>query len=135
MLRRTIRWPAFAAGAASFVAAHLAETVLWRQVFDPAGAFQPWFLNTGFALAFMAVWMAITGAVVETAAARRSTPDAWSLRAGSTAFGAAAAAAAVLVATGQGRLFPIALLVAAFAVGVSAVAGAALVARVRRGST
>jgi hypothetical protein len=132
MLRRTIRWPCVAAGAASFVAAHVAETVLWQRLFDRVGAFQPWFLNTGLALGFMVIWLTTTGAIVEIAGARRSSREEWPVRAASTAFGAAAAVAAVLVFTGQGRLFPIALLVGAFAVAVSVGAGAALVAQAGR---
>ncbi len=118
-----IRWHSMLAGAVTFVAAHGVETLTWRTWFH--GAYAPWFLNSGRAVAFTAALLLIAAAVVSADDRRESL-----LRGGNVGAGAMAAMLVVLAAGVGGNLFPIVAatgaLVVAVSTGVGAVAGWAL---------
>jgi hypothetical protein len=116
-----LRWKGVISGALSFVAAHLVETAAWRQWFDPAGQYGPWFLNSGRAVAFTAGCLLLGGAA---SAIRSSDRRAAFAQGVSVAAGACVAMAVVLFATGPGTLFPIVLAIGGSIAIVSALAGA-----------
>jgi hypothetical protein len=108
-------------GGAAFLAAHLVQTLNWRTWFG--GGFEPWFLNSGRAVAFTAGLLFLAGALVSASDWRESV-----VRGANVAAGALAAMILVLfLIVGAGNLFPIVLtLGAAIAVcgsGAGALAG------------
>jgi hypothetical protein len=116
-----LRWKSLLAGAATFVVAHLVEVSRWRAWFDPAGEFRPWFLNTGWALAFTAACLLVAGfaAGLIGAAVRRDAVA----HGCSIAAGAVVAMAAVLFMDDPGTLFPIVLTIGALVAAASSLAG------------
>jgi hypothetical protein len=126
-----VRWKKTSAmvGALAFLASHVLEVVEWP-AFDPGGAYRPWFLNSGRAVLFTAVWL-FAAAAVEGAVAATGRRDAIA-RAASLAVGAVAAMMAVLFWSGPGTIFPIALAFGAAIAGGSALAGSLIGWGVRR---
>jgi hypothetical protein len=125
-------------GAAAFLAAHAVEVSRWRQWFDPSGAHQPWFLNTGSAAAFTAASVAIAGAV--GASLWAMTPQKARQQSLALAAGAALALAITLWAIGPGSIFPVVIVAGAGFLTLSAglgswlgfLAGAAIRSRLDR---
>jgi hypothetical protein len=101
-----IRWTSVLAGGAAFLAAHLVQTLGWRTWFH--GTFEPWFLNSGRAVAFTAALLAVATAVVSTSDRRESI-----IRGANVAAGAVAAMIVVLSVIGPGNLFPIVVAIGA----------------------
>jgi hypothetical protein len=113
-------------GAAVFGLVHAVEALRWRAWFDPAGRYDPWFLNNGVAVGFAAAMFLLVGIVVGMrAAARRPFGDAV-IDGLNMAGGAAVAMIAVLLSIGPGTIFPIVVVFGAVVVAVSITAGAAL---------
>ena len=98
------RWISFGLGAAAFLAAHAVERARWRSWFS--AEWEPFFMNSGRAVAFTAVCVLIAGLIAGLLA--RDRRDAL-IHAGNVAAGAAAAMIVTLFATGPGTLFPIAI--------------------------
>src|SRR3954449_6444481 len=109
-----------ATGASAFLASHMLEVAEWP-AFDAAGAYKPWFLNSGRAVLFTAVWL-FAAAAVEGAVAAVDRRDAL-VRGATLAGGAVAAMAVVMLWAGPGTIFPIALAFGAAIAGASGVAG------------
>jgi ABC-type protease/lipase transport system fused ATPase/permease subunit len=110
-----------ALGAGAFLAAHAIEVYYWRDWFDPAGRQNPWFLNTGSAVA-------VTTGAIAAASALSSLLRARSRRqVGGQSLGMAAGAimamTATLFAVGPGNIFPVVVAVGAGLVTISAVLG------------
>lgn len=120
-----IRVKALVLGGAAFLVSHAVERAAWRSMFAPASAVEPWFLNSGRAVAFTAACLFIA-ALVGSAADARSHPGRASAgaSAANAAVGAWLAMAAVLAAIGPGTIFPIALAVGALVAVVACTAGA-----------
>jgi len=120
--RNIIRWKSAFLGGIAFIAAHSVYVVTWQQWFDPAGAYKAWFLNSPWAVAFTAGCLLLTAAIVGSV----GNPDLneSAVRGANVATGAAAMMATVLLLTGPGNLFPIALLIGAVIVLVSSLVGA-----------
>jgi len=117
-----IRWKSVACGAAVFVAAHVVLVAAWRDWFQPAGDFPPWFLNSGRAVAFTAGVLFLAGLLIGLGTRARARE---ALAAGgNVAAGAVVAMCVVLAVTGPGTLFPIALTIGAIIAAVSAIVGA-----------
>ena len=117
-----IRWRSVALGAAVFVAAHIVIVFGWRDWFHPGGDYPPWFLNAGRAVAFTAGALFVTGLFVGVANRGAARPSI--AAGGSLAAGTVAAMCVVLVLTGPGTLFPIALAIGSLVAIISCVAGA-----------
>lgn len=122
-----IRVRALALGAAAFVISHAVESAMWQSTFAPGSSVNPWFLNSGRAVAFTAACL-LAAAVVATALERRGPWRGRSvLPAGfNVAAGAWIAMAVVLATIGPGTIFPIALAFAAVVAAVSCGVGAFL---------
>ena len=112
-----IRWTSVVVGGAAFLAAHLVQTLAWRTWFQ--GTFEPWFLNSGRAVAFTAALLLLAGAVVSAADWRESM-----IRGANVAAGAFVAMILVLAVVGPGNLFPIVIAIAAVIAAASGGAGA-----------
>jgi hypothetical protein len=112
-----IRWTSALVGGAAFLVAHLVQTLAWRTWFH--GTFEPWFLNSGRAVAFTASLLVVAGAVVSASDWRESI-----VRAANVAAGALVALIVVLSVVGPGNLFPIVIAIGAAITVASAGAGA-----------
>ena len=112
-----IRWPSALVGGAAFLAAHLVQTLAWRTWF--LGTFEPWFLNSGRAVAFTAALLLVAGAVVSASDWRESI-----IRGANVAAGAVVVMIVVLSVIGPGNLFPIVIAIGAAIAAGSAGAGA-----------
>jgi hypothetical protein len=110
----------FTLGAVAFLAVHAVEVYRWRDWFDAAGRYQPWFLNTGPSAGAAVLVLAVAGAGASALWARNGV-DA-GLQALAVAAGAALAMTITLFVIGPGNIFPIVLMAGT---GV-AVAGAAV---------
>ena len=117
-----VRGKTLALGAAVFVAAHLMLMAGWREWFQPGGDYPPWFLNSGRAVAFTAVLLFITGGILGLV--NRGVAQESIIAGGNLAAGAAVAMTVVLMLTGPGTLFPIALTIGAGVAAVSSITGA-----------
>ena len=117
-----IRWKSVALGAVVFVAGHLVLMAGWREWFQPAGDYPPWFLNSGPAVAFTAGLLFIAGVLIGLA--NRGVPREAIVAGANLAAGAAAAMCVVLMVTGPGTLFPIALTIGAGIAAISSIMGA-----------
>jgi hypothetical protein len=95
-----IRWTSVLVGGAAFAAAHLVQTLAWQTWFH--GSYDPWFLNSGRAVAFTAALLVLAGAIVSAADRRESI-----IRGAHAAAGALAAMIIILAVAGPGTLFPI----------------------------
>ena len=117
---RYTHWKAVTLGAATFMAAHLVRTLAWQTWFH--GSYDPWFLNSGRAMAFTVALLAVAGAMVSAANRRESI-----IRGANAAAGALAAMIAILVVIGPGNLFPIVIafgaVIAVASTGAGALAG------------
>lgn len=95
----------FTLGAAAFVAVHAGEVYRWRDWFDSADRYKPWFLNTGPSAGAAVLVFAVAGACASALWARDGVD------AGLQAFGVAAGAALAMTITlfviGPGNIFPI----------------------------
>jgi hypothetical protein len=115
-----IRWTSVLVGGAAFLAAHVVQTLAWNSWFH--GTFEPWFLNSGRAVAFTAALLVVASAVVSTSDRRESI-----IRGANVAAGALLAMIAVLFVVGPGNLFPIVIaiggLIAVASTGAGALAG------------
>jgi hypothetical protein len=115
-----IRWTSVLVGGAAFLAAHVVQTLAWNTWFH--GTFDPWFLNSGRAVAFTAAVLVAAGAVVSASDRRESI-----VRGANVAAGALLAMIAVLFVVGPGNLFPIVIaiggLIAVVSTGAGALAG------------
>jgi hypothetical protein len=117
------RWKTFVVGALAFLAAHGVLVAMWQAWFEPSGAYDPWFLNSGRAVAFVAIVL-VAGSAAAGVMMRVGPGEA--LRHGLTfGGGAAAAMAIVLLASSPGTLFPIALAIGAAIALAASVAGTA----------
>ena len=112
-----IRWTSVLVGGAAFLAAHLVQTLAWRTWFH--GTFEPWFLNSGRAVAFTAALLVVAGAVVSAPDRRESI-----IRGANVAAGSLVTMIVVLLVVGPGTLFPIAIAIGAVIAVASAGAGA-----------
>jgi hypothetical protein len=110
MLRST----SLALGAAAFLAAHAVEMALWTSWFSTQ--WEPFFMNSGRAVAFTAACVLIAGLLAALFASDRR--DAL-IHAGNVTAGAAAVMVFTVFWTGPGTLFPIAIVlgIAILAVG------------------
>jgi hypothetical protein len=118
-----VRWKTFVFGALAFLGAHGVLVAMWQAWFEPAGAYEPWFLNSGRAVAFVAIVL-LAGSAAAGMAMRIGPGE--SLRRGVTfGGGAAAAMAIVLLASSPGTLFPIALGIGAAIALAASIAGTA----------
>jgi len=112
-----IRWTSVLVGGAAFLAAHLVQTLAWQTWFH--GAYDPWFLNSGRAVAFTAALLVVAGAIVSAADRRESI-----IRGANAAAGALAAMIVMLAVVGPGNLFPIVIAFGAVIAIASTAAGA-----------
>ena len=121
------RWISFTVGAVTFLAAHVIEILRWSAWFG--GGYQPWFLNSGAAVAFTlgCVFAASIAAALSDASARP-------LRGVTMAVGSFAAMTIVMFLKegGPGTIFPIVLAVGGVLILVSSTLGALLGREVRR---
>ena len=115
------RLTAFLSGAAAFAAAHVVEVIAWREVFAPAGDYPPWFLNVGRAVAFTAACL-FCASIAYTWVARL-VRQSWMVAAGNLTAGAVAAMTAVLMLSGPGTIFPLALAIGALIAAAACAAG------------
>jgi hypothetical protein len=112
-----VRWIGFTVGLLVFVGAHVIETARWHSWFR--GQYEPWFLNSGRALAFtMACVFGASAIVGALNASNRPT------RGFTIAAGAATAMVAVLMLGPGSTIFPIVLTIGAVVLLLSSVAGA-----------
>jgi hypothetical protein len=96
---------AFILGVAAFAAAHLVEAARWHEWF--AGAYEPWFLNSGRAILFTIGAVAAASALAAAALGAASTES--GIAAGLGAFVAMTVVLA-LKPGGPGTIFPIVIL-------------------------
>jgi hypothetical protein len=120
-----IRWKGALLGAATFVAAHLVQTLWWTTWFR--GAYAPWFLNSGRAVALTTGCQFIAAAMASAAEPREAL-----VRGGSIAAGAAAAMVVVLAFAGPGTLFPIVIGIGTIVLAAASLAGALAGSGLRR---
>jgi hypothetical protein len=112
-----IRWTSVLVGGAAFLAAHLVLTLAWRTWFH--GTFEPWFLNSGRAVAFTAALLVVAGVLVSASDRRESI-----IRGANVAAGALLAMIVVMSVIGPGNLFPIVIAIGAAIAAASGGAGA-----------
>jgi hypothetical protein len=107
-------------GAAAFLGAHLVQTLAWQTWFH--GSYDPWFLNSGRAVALTVALLVVAGAIVSAADWRESI-----IRGANAAAGALAAMIVILAIVGPGNLFPIVIaiggVIAVASTGAGALAG------------
>jgi hypothetical protein len=123
-----MRWTSVLVGGAAFLAAHLVQTLAWRTWFH--GTFEPWFLNSGRAVAFTAALLLLGGAVVSASDWRESI-----IRGANVGAGALVVMMLVLAVVGPGTLFPIVVAMAAAIAVASGGAGALAGWSLRRART
>jgi hypothetical protein len=111
------RWTSVLVGGAAFTCAHLVQTLAWQTWFQ--GSYDPWFLNSGRAVAFTAALLVVAGAIVSAADRRESI-----VRGANAAAGALAAMIVILAVVGPGNLFPIVIAFGAVIAIASTAAGA-----------
>jgi hypothetical protein len=111
----------FTLGAAAFLAVHAVEVYRWRDWFDAAGRYKPWFLNTGPSAGAALFVFAVAGAWASALWARDGVDV--GLQAFAVAAGAALAMTITLFVIGPGNIFPIVLISGAGLAAVSAVLG------------
>lgn len=119
-----IRWRFAVAGAAAFSLAHAVELYRWDSWFH--GAYAPWFLNSGRAAAFTAACLFIVGLF----ASASEMPETLG-RFANVVCGACVAMTIVLLVTGPGTLFPIALALGAIVLACATGLGTLLAAALR----
>jgi hypothetical protein len=112
-----IRWTGMLVGGAAFLAGHLVQTLAWRTWFH--GTFEPWFLNSGRAVAFTAALLVVAGVLVSASDRRESI-----IRGANVAAGALLAMIVVMSVIGPGNLFPIVIAIGAAIAAASGGAGA-----------
>ena len=118
-----------AIGAAVFVLSHAIEAAAWS-VF--AGAFAPWFLNSGRAVLFTAALFFVAGIVVGVFTDRSRCVE-FGLFLGLG--GVSASVVGLSWWIGAGNLFPIVILVGALVLGLASVAGTTVTALIKRSRT
>ena len=101
-----LRWTSLALGAATFLAAHAVERAFWRSWFS--AEWEPFFMNSGRAVALTAACILIAGLLAALLA--RDRRDAL-IHAGNVTAGSAAVMILTLFSTGPGTLFPIAIVI------------------------
>ena len=106
-------------GFSAFGAAHLLVVTGWTAM---GGTGQPWFLNSGTAVALTAVVLLVAGVASQTLLRARGNLDVPL----SVSSGAIAALAVTMVTTVRGNLYPLVFLVGAAICVVSATAGCLL---------
>jgi hypothetical protein len=115
-----VRWTSVFVGAAAFLGAHLVQTLAWQTWFH--GSYDPWFLNSGRAVALTVALLVVAGAIVSAADWRESV-----VRGANAAAGALAAMIVILAIVGPGNLFPIVIafggVIAVASTGAGALAG------------
>src|SRR5215210_4204493 len=97
-----LRWTSLVLGAATFLAAHAVEWARWRSWFS--AEWEPFFMNSGRAVAFTVACVLIAGLVAALLA--RDRRDAL-IHAGNVTAGAVVVMIFTLFSTGPGTLFPI----------------------------
>lgn len=117
----------FAIGFLTFLAAHFVERATWRAWFH--GDFEPWFLNSGRAIAFTVACLMVASAA-DAAITRSARRESGLL----VAAGAFTAMAGVLFFKegGPGTIFPLVLVAGGACILFSSVAGAWLGAAISR---
>jgi hypothetical protein len=109
------------------VISHAIESLMWQSTFAPGSSGNPWFLNSGRAVAFTAACLLLAAVLATALERRRPAGRRGVLIAGVTvAAGAWVAMAVVLATIGPGTIFPIALAFAAAVAAVSCGIGALL---------
>ena len=114
-----LRWTSLALGAATFLAAHAVERAFWRSWFS--AEWEPFFMNSGRAVALTAACILIAGLLAALLA--RDRRDAL-VHAGNVTAGAAAVMIFTLFAAGPGTLFPIAIVLGIVILAVGSCLGA-----------
>jgi predicted Na+-dependent transporter len=114
-----MRWTSLALGAATFLAAHAVEVVMWTAWFAPE--FPPFFTNSGRAVAFTTACVLIGGLLAGLSA--RDRRDVL-IHAGNVTAGAAIAMAGALFWSGPGTLFPIVMVLGIVQLAVASFLGA-----------
>ena len=115
-----MKWTSVILGAAAFIAANGVEVAAWSTWFGPDH--EPWFLNSGRAVAFTAGCLLVAG--MGAGAARRSALREAMLDGVSVTVGAVLAMMGVLFATGPGAIFPIVLIFGSVIAAAASVPGA-----------
>ena len=119
----SIKWKALAVGAAAFLAAHAVVAARWARWFG--GEHEPWFLNSGRAVAFTAFCLLLAG-LGASAWWARDRDDAM-VHGLNVAAGAVLAMVIMLVAVGPGSIFPIVIAFGGMIALVSAGIGSSIV--------
>src|SRR5215212_10783906 len=114
-----LRWTSVLLGAATFLAAHAVERAWWRSWFS--AEWEPFFLNSGRAVAFTAACVLIAGLLAALLA--RDRRDAL-IHAGNVTAGAVAVMIVTLFSAGPGTLFPIAIVLGTVILAVGSYLGA-----------
>ncbi len=117
-----LRWRAILYGAAAFLIAHTIERFLWARFFSAGNAALPaWFLNSGRAVLFTAICLAIAGLVVGAMARDRRELLAG---AANVAGGGIVAMIVALFTGGPGTIFPLVIIAGGALVIAGSFAGA-----------
>jgi hypothetical protein len=114
-----LRWPSLALGALTFMAAHAVEVVMWTSWFG--GAWRPFFMNAGQAVAFTGAGFLVAGFLAGVVATDRQ--DAL-IHAGNLTAGGSVAMTVILFRNGPGTLFPIAIVIGIYILGLGSYLGA-----------
>ena len=114
-----LRWTSLVLGAVTFLVAHAVETALWTSWFS--AEWEPFFMNSGRAVAFTAACILLAGLLAAILA--RDRRDAL-IHAGSVTAGAAAVMIVTVFWTGPGTLFPIAIILGIVILAVGSYLGA-----------
>jgi hypothetical protein len=114
-----MRWTSLVLGAATFLAAHVVEAVMWTAWFSPQ--FKPFFTNSGRAIAFTTACVLVAGLLAGLLA--RDRRDAL-IHAGNVTAGAAIAMTCLLFWSGPGTIFPIVMTLGSVILAVGSYLGA-----------
>src|SRR4029453_8034602 len=114
-----LRWTSLVLGAATFLAAHAVEWALWRSWFS--AEWEPFFMNSGRAVAFTAACVLVGGVLAALLARDRRHAL---IHAGNVTAGAAAVMILTLFSAGPGTLFPIAIVLGIAILAVASSLGA-----------
>jgi hypothetical protein len=118
--RHLLRWPSLALGALTFMAAHAGEVVIWTSWF---GGVQPFFMNSGRALAFTGGGFLVAGLLAGVVATDRR--DAL-IQAGNLTAGGGVPMTFIIFGNGPGTLSPIAIVAGIYVLGLASYLGALL---------
>ncbi|MEO8259846.1 MAG: hypothetical protein ABI868_21055 [Acidobacteriota bacterium] len=117
-----LRWTSLVLGGATFLVAHAIERMWWTMWFS--AEWEPFFMNSGRAVAFTTACLLIAGLIA--AGFARDRPDAL-VHAGNVTAGAGAVMIVTVFAIGPGTLFPIAILFGLVILAVGSYLGALVI--------